>query len=260
MPYRRDLLASTESVMAERIDLLETSALWSEEYESTAFKMLVPLAGYVYVRTRAGVDLVDSASALTMLPNAPYQMRKPVLQSSIVLTVRDETLSERFVNGNGSQCIAIDSRCLGGIHRLATQESDSLGSEERLISALHALQGLEIAQPSRVRHAHNVAQERVSLRAREYLVERFQENFSLSDAARFACSSPFHLSRLFRSRYGVTLFAYRERLRMAAALRALTVTRGDLGTLALDLGYSSHSHFSAAFRRAMGCTPSRWVS
>jgi AraC-like DNA-binding protein len=30
----------------------------------------------------------------------------------------------------------------------------------------------------------------------------------------------------------------------------------DLTALAFDLGFSSHSHFSAAFRRAFGCTPS----
>ena len=31
----------------------------------------------------------------------------------------------------------------------------------------------------------------------------------------------------------------------------------DLSALAFDLGFSSHSHFSASFRRAFGVTPSR---
>jgi AraC-like DNA-binding protein len=33
--------------------------------------------------------------------------------------------------------------------------------------------------------------------------------------------------------------------------------RDDLTLLALDCGFSSHSHFSAAFSRAFGITPSR---
>jgi AraC-like DNA-binding protein len=32
----------------------------------------------------------------------------------------------------------------------------------------------------------------------------------------------------------------------------------DLTALALDLGFSSHSHFSAVFRRTFGLTPSRF--
>jgi len=34
----------------------------------------------------------------------------------------------------------------------------------------------------------------------------------------------------------------------------------DLTSLALDLGFSSHSHFTLAFRRAFGCTPSQFRS
>jgi hypothetical protein len=50
---------------------------------------------------------------------------------------------------------------------------------------------------------------------------------------------------------------------IADANQVLFVTAGvelphanDLTALALDLGFSSHSHFAAAFRRAFRCTPS----
>jgi AraC family transcriptional regulator len=46
-------------------------------------------------------------------------------------------------------------------------------------------------------------------------------------------------------------------LRLARALAELPHT-DDLTTLALDVGFSSHSHFSAAFRRAFGMTPSQF--
>jgi AraC-like DNA-binding protein len=48
-----------------------------------------------------------------------------------------------------------------------------------------------------------------------------------------------------------------QRLRVAAALERLAGGAADLTDLALDLGYSSHSHFTASFRSEVGTTPSR---
>jgi len=46
-------------------------------------------------------------------------------------------------------------------------------------------------------------------------------------------------------------------LRLSYALAELPHT-DDLTMLALETGFSSHSHFSAVFRRAFGCTPSQF--
>ncbi len=56
---------------------------------------------------------------------------------------------------------------------------------------------------------------------------------------------------------GVSLHRYLMQLRLARALVELPHAE-DLAALALALGFSSHSHFSAAFRRAFGCTPSQF--
>ena len=68
--------------------------------------------------------------------------------------------------------------------------------------------------------------------------------------------SPFQLCLIFRRETGTTLHGFRERLRMAAALERLRESRAELTDIALDLGYSGHSHFSASFRREFGVTPS----
>jgi AraC-like DNA-binding protein len=47
------------------------------------------------------------------------------------------------------------------------------------------------------------------------------------------------------------------RLRLARALDLLA-TYDYLSTLSMELGFSSHSHFSAAFRQAYGCTPAQF--
>lgn len=94
-------------------------------------------------------------------------------------------------------------------------------------------------------------------RARRVLGARLAESLSLAALAREVGVSRGRLCRVFRHRTGTTLHAYREQVRLRAALEALASPRRDLTELALDLGYSSHSHFGANFRRAFGVTPSQ---
>jgi AraC-like DNA-binding protein len=53
------------------------------------------------------------------------------------------------------------------------------------------------------------------------------------------------------------LYRYQSRLRLARALDLLA-QYDDLTALALDLGFSSHSHFSAVFRQTYGRSPSEF--
>jgi len=92
--------------------------------------------------------------------------------------------------------------------------------------------------------------------AQEILVKRFREPLTLDDIAHRVGGSVFHLARLFRRHTGFPLHAFRNQLRLRSALRVAALPGVDLTDLALDLGYSSHSHFTAAFRQAFGVTPS----
>jgi AraC family transcriptional regulator len=56
---------------------------------------------------------------------------------------------------------------------------------------------------------------------------------------------------------GLPLYRYQLRLRLARALDLLAQYE-DLTALSMDLGFSSHSHFSAAFRQAYGRTPTEF--
>ena len=69
-------------------------------------------------------------------------------------------------------------------------------------------------------------------------------------------TSPFHLARVFRAETGFTLAGYRHALRLRAALERLPLNDGDLTSLALELGFASHSHFTASFGREFGVAPS----
>jgi AraC-like DNA-binding protein len=88
-----------------------------------------------------------------------------------------------------------------------------------------------------------------------FLEAHFSASVRLSDVAGAVSASPAYLTDVFRRVEGVSLHRYLIQLRLAKALIELPHTN-DLTQLALRLGFSSHSHFTAAFRRAFGCTPS----
>jgi AraC-like DNA-binding protein len=78
---------------------------------------------------------------------------------------------------------------------------------------------------------------------------------SLRDMASTVGMSPFQLCRAFARVSGATLTAYRTRLRLLSSLERVRDGE-DLTTVAIEFGFSSHSHFTAAFRRAFGTVPS----
>lgn len=108
----------------------------------------------------------------------------------------------------------------------------------------------EPVPPSRRRTAHAAA---------AFVAAHYAEPLPrLLDATATAVDcSPYHLARAFRAVHGVTLHAYRERLRTAAALQALADGAENLAHLAASLGYASHGHFTDRLRRAVSSPPSR---
>lgn len=83
------------------------------------------------------------------------------------------------------------------------------------------------------------------------------ERWSLTGIAAQLQVSPAYLTDLFRRHEGVSIARYQRRLRLSRALLELPHTE-DIAALALDLGFSSHAHFSTAFRATYGETPSMY--
>ena len=69
-------------------------------------------------------------------------------------------------------------------------------------------------------------------------------------------ASPYHLARVFRRATGVSVHEYLTRLRLLSALPLAMESPGELTRAALDLWFSSHSHFTAAFSRRFEMPPS----
>jgi AraC-like DNA-binding protein len=97
---------------------------------------------------------------------------------------------------------------------------------------------------------------------RQKLVDRAKLLLSSDPARRWTLSeigaavgvSPVYLTQVFQQVEGLPVYRYHLRLRLARALDLLS-QYDDLTRLSMDLGFSSHSHFTAAFRQAYGRTP-----
>ena len=92
--------------------------------------------------------------------------------------------------------------------------------------------------------------------AKTYLASNFTENVRLEDVAAAVNSSPFNFSRIFQQHTGLPVHRYLTLLRLRASLEKIADLDSDLTEIAIDLGFSSHSHFTDVFRREFGKTPS----
>lgn len=97
-------------------------------------------------------------------------------------------------------------------------------------------------------------QQKLVDRAKLVLSSDLARRWTLAEVADEVYASPVYLTQVFRQVEGVPLYRYQLRLRLARALNLLG-QYDDLTTLGLDLGFSSHSHFTSAFRQAYGRTP-----
>ncbi len=151
------------------------------------------------------------------------------------------------------------------IQRLETAESDPL---DPLCAEVTALQLIaDVLEAAFARHGRRVPQVRRrndtdadhadrAEAVKIYLASRLCERITLDDVARAVYASPFHLARLFQQRTGMPVHRYLTLLRLRASLERLAGGENNLTALALELGFSSHSHFTDAFRREFGRTPS----
>ena len=92
--------------------------------------------------------------------------------------------------------------------------------------------------------------------AKAVLSARYAEHLTLDELGRAVNVSPFHLARAFRRHTGYTLHEYRTHLRLRAVVERLDLGSDDLAVIAREVGFSSHSHLTATFRRTFGVPPS----
>ena len=98
------------------------------------------------------------------------------------------------------------------------------------------------------------ARRRLADRVKVLLASDLSRRWTLAEIAAEIRGSPVYLTQIFQQVEGIPLYRYHLRLRLARALD-LIARYDDLSALATELGFSSHSHFAAAFRQAYGRSP-----
>jgi len=82
-----------------------------------------------------------------------------------------------------------------------------------------------------------------------------EEEFSLADLAQAVGLSYWHFCRAFKQSTGEAPYQWFQRQRIERARQLLAENRLSVTSIAAELRFASPSHFSTAFKRAMGMSP-----
>jgi AraC-like DNA-binding protein len=226
-------------------------------------------AGASVLHRREGSMVVEPASVLLHQPHAPYRTSHPygcgdegcnlALSPALVQEARGGTDPTAPWPAT-SALVPMRSRLR--VFSLARRLREGRVVEP-LVFEEAALQLLEdvltpherLRRPTRRSSTEDWHRDLVE-RVKAILVQDMAEPLRLDQVARRAGASPFHLARLFREQTGIPIHEYLTRLRLLSSLPRV-MEPAELTRAALDLGFSSHSHMTAAFRRRFGVTPSQ---
>jgi AraC family transcriptional regulator len=95
-------------------------------------------------------------------------------------------------------------------------------------------------------------------RALDYIEENIERDIGLEELSKTIDMSPHYFCRAFRKSVGMPPYRYLLGRRIERSKELLASTDKDVTEIALTVGFSSHSHFSTAFRRTVGHAPSTY--
>ena len=216
-------------------------------------------------RDRLGKHVADATRVVFFDPAETYMVDHPLPGGDrcTTLVFAPKVLREAARHARGEPERYFDKTTFQGsselhlLHRellLAAQLGDGVMVEETALAVLRLCTeggSVPVAKGVAARRAAALADQ-----AQLLVAERFMGKLTLEDLAAELKVSPFRLCRAFRQATGGSLHQHLTRVRLVTALERLPDYRERLTELALDLGFSSHSHFTQAFRGYFGRAPS----
>jgi AraC-like DNA-binding protein len=216
----------------------------------------VPTSGLFRLHSRGDEQLVHPAVGVVFPAGGEYRMTHPVDggDTGVALTFRDDVTEEALAGRvERVRTTGLDVRVRHGVALLlaALRRRDATRVEELALQLLRSVSRDVATDPPARSSAARAKVDRVRL----LLAERPEERWTLERLARRVGWSPYHLAHQFRLYTGATVHRYLEELRLAAALRRIEAGDTSLAALAVELGFSHHSHMTARLRRSLGVTP-----
>jgi len=255
--------------LVERVEGEPASRRPTAEEFSPDFQVAFPCRGMFVWRVGGELVVSDPNQVLFVRGGEPFRISDPrpggfseVIVTPAIDALRDiveamgfDLESHPYFRARRRRATpALQRHCARVLHALSEPHAcDDLTRDGELLALLrHALrlEGAPAAVPS-------APTRRLIRRTKELLDTEYTRRIRLTQVASAVGASPAYLTDVFRRFEGISLQRYVTQLRLARALTELPRTDG-ITALALDLGFSSHSHFTLAFRRAFGCTPSEY--
>jgi len=258
-------LLTTETVSLRNVRCAGACRHRTREESASTTHLVFPYRG-IYVR-HVGKDqaVADANHVLFFNAGESYQVSHPVAggDSSLSLRLSDPILrelapsailSDRAITGFRLQHQGIDPHAQALVallrHGLDNGTIEPLEAENLTLTLVCRSLGPRTSHECRATHGSR----RLTDRVKVLLAGDLSRRWTLAEIASEIRGSPVYLTQVFQQVEGIPLYRYHLRLRLA---RALDLIAGcdDLSALAADLGFSSHSHFSAAFRQTYGRSP-----
>ncbi len=237
----------------------------AEEFVA-ATHLVFPYRG-VYVHHVGRAEAVAEANQIVFINEGePYRVSHPIAggDSSLSIGVSAATLLElapaNYLQARSRAAFnRLHLRIDAGVQaltarlrqRLAHGAIEALEAEALTLALLRRALGESISRAP----SGSVGRQKLVDRAKLVLASDLGRRWTLAAIAADVGVSPVYLTQLFQQVEGLPLYRYQLQLRLARALELLG-DDVDLTDLALDLGFSSHSHFAATFKRTYGQAPS----
>ena len=267
MTTTRTPLFSSRDGLVERVECAAPVRGFSREEYSPEFQIAFPYRGGFVWHVGGDAVVSDPNQVLFVRGAEPFRIGEmrghgvgEVIITPNVSAMRDASETSGFTLEYHPLFKARSCRVTPALQRLwlqffhQSQNGDLADLQPSEMLARLLTESLRLTPPPRVQSPQT---RRLISRAKGFLDANFRARLQLADVASAAGGSPAYLTDVFRRFEGVPLHGYLMQLRLGRALLDLPHA-DDLTALALDLGFSSHSHFTSAFRRVFGCTPSEF--
>ena len=219
-------------------------------------KLVITLSGAFEFQVGRSSTWVDSSRLLFAHPGESYADRHVLAgvgHRSLILTPHDEALAEAWGELPSSRT---------GRARACSPRTQMLAQRLRRASQPLAAEELGVAileDCAAERRSLGGLDQRCVRRAKAILHDCPDGRLSLTEIAAMLGVTSVYLTQSFKRAEGMPLYRYQTLLRLSRALDRLPESN-DITDLAFELGFSSHSHFSAVFRNELGTTPSNYRS
>jgi len=228
--------------------------------------IVLPLSGLFSKHDAPGRHVIGTPShAVFFAADTPYRIGFPGGIGDRAITLRfDAALAPEWLDprSNGealasNALLPANAMMLRNLlwMRLAHAEADYFEAEALGLDLLNLSLKSVRSNGSPVRPQAQVRRTRALERIKEAVALAPARKWNVARLAEVANLSPFHLCHVFRDAVGTSIYDYVLHERLAQTLDAVLDRGDDLTTIALDAGFTSHSHFTARFRNFFGCTP-----